>query len=477
LRRGRRVEISVLAALGLIAACLFAVIALLFAYDVADRRGLLASAAVLQTPSGPSRPTPVELIPSPTPTWTPTPVAVPRPTNTLVIPKELVNDRLIQDIELKMVALRNLPLLQPVPKRFLTKEDLRQLLAAWYAQDNPAEETLARQQLYVELGFIREEDDLDAIQSDLMARNMAGLYSALDKNLYIVSERWNMTAAEEMTLSHELTHALQDQHYNLLSLDERARTLDAHLAVLSLIEGDATLSMSFYAVGNLSQHDVDEMISRAAQFKPDQLLNVPPAITRMTLFPYEAGLRFVQTLYGQTRDWRLVNTAYGVPPLSTEQILHVEKYLTEPDVPLPVALPALDDVMGGSWKEVTRGVLGEFLMGLHLEPELSRAEASQSVAGWGGDSYSLLTDHLGRRLLVLRSVWDTRADAQEFFNAYATKMERIPVTQQILLQQGKGYWRLPNREVYLGVNEQNALVIIAPDRIALDRALYWFPGY
>ncbi len=56
-------------------------------------------------------------------------------------------------------------------------------------------------------------------------------------------------------------------------------------------------------------------------------------------------------------------------------------------------------------------------------------------------------------------------------------MERSPAAQRVLLEQGKGYWRLPNREVYLGVKDQNALVIIAPDRIALDRALYWFPGY
>jgi len=477
LRPRRTVEVSVLAVLGIIATCLFAGIALMFAYDMADKKGLLANAAVLSRPTPFDYATLASAIPTPTLSYTPTPAAAPRPTNTLVIPKESVNDKLIQGIEQKMVAIRNLPLLQPVPKRFLTKDDLRQLLATWYSQENPLEETDARQQLYVELGFIREEDNLNAIQSALMERNLAGLYSALDMNLYIVSERWNMTAAEEMTLAHELTHALQDQHYHLLSLDERSRTLDAHFAALSLIEGDATLAMSFYAIGNLSQHDVDEMISRAAQFKPDQLIAISPAMTRMTLFPYEAGLRFVQALYNQTKDWSLVNTAYGVPPLSTEQILHVNKYLTEPDVPMPVALPALDDVMGGSWREITRGVLGEFLMGLHLEPELPQAEASQAVVGWAGDSYSLLADHLGRRLLVLRSVWDTPTDAQEFFDAYTRKIERIPGAQRLVLGQAKAYWHLPAREVYLSVYNQNALVIIAPDRTALDRALYWFPGY
>ena len=307
---------------------------------------------------------------------------------------------------------------------------------------------------------------------------MAGLYSAVDKQLYIVSERWNMTAAEEMTFAHEFSHAMQDQHYNLQSLDERASTMDAHLATLALIEGDATLSMSLYAIGNLSQGDVDEMINRAAQWKQDDLpVNVPSPIAKMTLFPYTAGLQFVQALFQQSNDWNLVNAAFAVPPLSTEQVMHIEKYLIEPDVPLPIGLPALGDAMGGSWREIERGVLGEFVLGLHLEQGLSQQEALKAAAGWGGDSYSLLVDGQGRRLLIIRAVWDTPADAQEFFGAYAQMVNNDREAQEVLLEEDRGYWRLPDREIYVGQQARDTLVLIAPDRISLDRALYRFPGY
>lgn len=471
-------EFTVLVALGVVATCLFAVVAGLFAYEVADRRGLLASAVPAPTVAPVSNPTPFGPTPRTFAASGPNATPAPRPTNTLVVPKETINDSLLDEIERKMLAIRSLPARQPVPRRFLTEDELSRQLEAWYSLDNPSEEVRDKQRLYTALGFLREGDDLNLIQGALMARNLAGLYSAVEKQLFIVSERWNMTAAEEMTFAHEFTHALQDQHYDLRSLDERSTTMDTHLATLSLIEGDATLSMSLYAIGNLSQNDVDEIIYRAAQWKQDRLpVEVPPAIARMTLFPYAGGLRFVQTLYQQSNDWALVNAAFAEPPSSTEQVMHAEKYLEGSDLPLPIGLPALGEAMGGSWQEIDRGVLGEFALGLHLEQGLSQTDALRAAAGWGGDSYSLLVDGAGRWLLVIRTAWDTIEDAQEFMRAYAEMASNDGQSEEIVLEQDRGYWQLPDREIYVSQRGSDALVVIAPDRVSLDRALHSFPGY
>jgi hypothetical protein len=478
LKKKRGTELTVLVALGAVATCLFAVVAGLFAYEVADRRGLLASAAPLPTVATVSNPTPFGPTPRTITTTGPDATPTPRPTNTLVIPKETINDSLLEEIERKMQVIRNLPARQPVPKRFLTVDELSRLLDTWYLQDNPSDEVRERQRLYTALGFLGEGDDLNLIQGGLMARNLAGLYSSVDKQLFIVSERWNMTAAEEMTFAHEFTHALQDQHYDLRSLDDRAKTTDAALATLCLIEGDATLSMSLYAIGNLSQNDVDEMIYRAAQWKRDRLpVEVPLPIARMTLFPYTNGLRFVQALYQQSNDWALVNAAFAEPPSSTEQIMHVEKYLAGSDVPLPIGLPALGDAMGGSWREVDRGVLGEFVLSLHMEQGLSQADALRAAAGWAGDSYSLLVDNEERWLLVIRTAWDTIEDAQEFLGAYARKTSSGEQTEEIVLEENRGYWQQPGREIYVARRDTDALVIISPDRVSLDRALHSFAGF
>ena len=153
--------------------------------------------------------------PTSAPTAAPAGTPLPRATNTLVISKESVNDRLLEAIEQKMVVLRNLSLIEPVTKRFLTETDLRELLNTWYARGQPARGSIRQAAVVSVLGFVRPDEDLNLIQSELMARSVAGLYSALDKQLYIVSDRWNMTASEEMTFAHEFTHAMQDQHYHL----------------------------------------------------------------------------------------------------------------------------------------------------------------------------------------------------------------------------------------------------------------------
>jgi hypothetical protein len=234
--------------------------------------------------------------------------------------------------------------------------------------------------------------------------------------------------------------------------------------------------MALYAFGNLSQADVDEIAYQSARLRPDELPNVPLPLTKITLFPYEAGLRFVQSLFLQ-HGWQGVNAAYAVPPLSTEQVLHIEKYVTNPDAPRPIALPAMGDLMAGSWREIERGVLGEFMLGLYLGQSLPQSEALRAAAGWGGDSYSLLLDGEGRRLLVLRSVWDTPTDAQEFFDACSRLASQGGTAQKLLEEPGRTRWHLSDRETYVSQHGVDALVIVAPDQAAMDRAVHWFPGY
>ena len=467
----KRIETWVLGTLVGVSLCLFVGLGGYFAYDLALKRGLLAGSAAAAATARPAAPTTLTRAPAAA-----APTRAPAPTNTLVVPREWVNNEVLQRIQSKMVALRGLSPRQPVALRFLTVDDLRGHLAELYSRDNPGRKVMIQQQLYTVLGFLRESDDLNRLLRDLNARSISGFYSSEEQQLYIVSDRWNMSAGEEVAFAHEFTHAMQDQFYHLKSLDDRAATIDARLAMTALIEGDATLAMAQYAMSTLSQSDVNEIVYQAAKIDPNRINDVPRALARMTLFPYESGLRFAQALY-KLKGWDALNAAFAVPPLSTEQIMHIEKYLTQPDAPRPVALPAMDDLMGGSWNEIDRGTLGEFLLGLHLQQGLSEQEALVGATGWGGDTYSLLTDAQGRRLWVLRSVWDAPTDAQRFFGAYAKLASAGGRIGRQIDEPGRALWPWPDREIYLSQHGSDTLVIIAPDAATLDRARHWFPGY
>ena len=77
------------------------------------------------------------------------------------------------------------------------------------------------------------------------------------QDLYVVSRTGAIGVVEKSTFSHEYTHALQDQNFDLgsLKLDEIGQG-DRSFARLALVEGDATLSMSYWQIQHLSQAEL-----------------------------------------------------------------------------------------------------------------------------------------------------------------------------------------------------------------------------
>ena len=142
--------------------------------------------------------------------------------------------------------------------------------------------------------------------------------------------------------------------------------------------------------------------------------DAPPVLAETLIFPYARGVVFAAHLTN-AGGWAALDRAYANPPLSTEQVLHPEKYLdgTKADPPTSVDLGELKP--GDDWKEVTRDVMGELVTGIMLRGYGGRSAA----AGWDGDAavvFEGADDKLG---LVWLSTWDTEQDAREFARGYA----------------------------------------------------------
>jgi hypothetical protein len=222
---------------------------------------------------------------------------------------------------------------------------------------------------------------------------------------------------EKVTFSHEYTHALQDQNFDLkgLALDQIGEG-DRALARLSLVEGDATLLMSYWATANLTQAETFQMLGESLDPKTTEVLNAMPAVLReQLLFPYTTGLAFVQGL--QVGGWQGVNDAFARPPASTEQVMHPDKYAAG-EAPVVVDLP--DDLakrLGTGWTAGLEDTLGEFSLKVWLENAgggKGAATAAAASAGWGGDRVVLLDGPDGATAVAISTSWDTAADAAEF---------------------------------------------------------------
>ncbi|MCK4963173.1 MAG: hypothetical protein KAS19_11830, partial [Anaerolineales bacterium] len=107
------------------------------------------------------------------------------------------------------------------------------------------------------------------------------------------------------------------------------------------------------------------------------------------------------------------DNAYLDPPLSTEQILHSERYPT--DTPVWLEVPDLNTALGDEWLEIDRNVLGEWYTRLMLTEHLPNEVAIEATEGWGGDYYlAFHNNQTDQGAVVLVTQWDTMRDVHEF---------------------------------------------------------------
>jgi hypothetical protein len=327
------------------------------------------------------------------------------------------NRALYATIEDQVVAIRGLKPKAAVDPKVLDDAGIKKYVADSFAKDNPPELLAANERILKAFGLIPADASLSKLYIDLLGSQVAGLYSPDDKTLYVVSRSGALGPAEKTTFAHEFDHALQDQTFDIssLQLDEIGQG-DRSFARLSLVEGDATLLMSLWQIQHLTQAELTQLLTEAGNDPSTQiLLNMPPILRESLLFPYTSGLGFVQGLQA-SGGWAAVDAAFAKPPASTEQILHPDKYAAA-EAPLAVTLPTdLAAKLGAGWTSALQDSFGEFQMGVWLRGNtaINAAQANDAAAGWGGDRIAVLNGPNGAWAVVLRTAWDTPGDAAAF---------------------------------------------------------------
>jgi hypothetical protein len=282
---------------------------------------------------------------------------------------------------------------------------------------------------YVAFGFLSPDIDLRALYDNFYNNQVGGFYDSESKEMNVVLLAQNAQLGENLPLLervvfvHEYTHAIQDQYFDLTTYlqDEQAQNnTDRYLARLALVEGDATAVMNVYLALEAQTNPLGTIFS--ALYGGLQAGNLtlpegtPQIIADELLFPYNSGASFVQAVYRTTDSWQAVNDAYSNPPVSSEQILHPEKYFAD-EQPQVVTLDDHSQLLGADWALGNDGVLGEFYLSRFLATHLPENMATMASAGWGGDAYHIYANGAGEWALVLRVAWDSVADADEFSTA------------------------------------------------------------
>jgi hypothetical protein len=208
-------------------------------------------------------------------------------------------------------------------------------------------------------------------------------------------------AEESLLLTHELTHALQDQY---LSLDRRMRSLknegDAAMALQGLLEGEATEVMIEGALGELSDSDAGiedalaPLLTASLTDLDPEAQKVPDFFTQQLFFPYSEGTAYIRA-EKRNGGWKAIDRLWNDPPKSTSEILHPGARPVAVGDLLP---PRLVPPVGAT--PAYRDTLGEWTLRFLLRHQ-GAEEPDQLAAAWRGDRFAFFrkgddVDYVGR---------------------------------------------------------------------------------
>ena len=355
--------------------------------------------------------------------------------------------------------LRELSILKSVKSGAQSRAEIeRMVIKNLDAETTPAEMHAAEVLLRV-FGLAPKEFAYRSFIIKLLTEQVAGYYDPKAQQFYLAD--WIELEGQKPVMAHELTHALQDQHFNLKRFENWPKgDSDAELAAHALIEGDATLAMTLYMAKNPLVALAFIRSLGAQEIASEQFKQAPRALRESLLFPYEEGSAWATQLY-KRGGWEMVSQAFTKLPQSSEQILHAEKYFSY-EAPQKLTLPDLQSALGPAWKKLDYDVNGEWGCYLILNEFLNDAEESkQASVGWGGDRFALYETGKSDEVFVAQlTAWDTPLDAQEFFNAYARRTaKRYPDAKELKSDDNRFEWQTSTGKVVMELRGSRVAIV------------------
>jgi hypothetical protein len=319
--------------------------------------------------------------------------------------------------------IRQLAVLRTVKSGAQSRAEIERMLVRNLDEQTTPAELHASELALKKLGLVPADFQFRSFLIELLTEQVAGYYEPKTQEFYLAD--WIDLDGQQPVMAHELTHALQDQHFNLRRFSKWPKgDSDAELAAHALVEGDATLVMTFYVMRDLKRVAAMMKSMSAEGSSSEKIERAPRVVRESLLFPYKQGMDFASQVY-RRGGWPLISEAYKTLPQSSEQILHPEKYFAH-EAPVKIDLPELDSILGKGWARLDYDVNGEWSY-FQILDEFLRAEkeSQKAAAGWGGDRFALYENRATRQVLLAQlTAWDSETDAAEFFDAYVKRTER-----------------------------------------------------
>src|SRR5215813_2835644 len=229
----------------------------------------------------------------------------------------------------EMSEITGLKLRTPLKKTLRSRDEIHAHVLRQMDEEKSAAERYAGARSAEAFGLLPKNFDFDNFMVALLTEQIAGLYDPKAHEFYIAD--WIPMTEQRMVMAHELTHALEDQHFNIEPWVKAARpNEDAELARESVLEGSAMAAMVDYLLQGTGKSIKDMPDMDPSMFLGDlgatpTLAKAPPFIKDALVFPYFSGMQFTIAAL-KDQGWPALPELFEKPPTSTQQILHPALY-------------------------------------------------------------------------------------------------------------------------------------------------------
>jgi len=333
----------------------------------------------------------------------------------------------------------------PVKRELASRDVVQKYVESRLSEDEDAKRLERSEIVLKKFGLLPRDFDLHKFLVGLLREQVAGYYDVRTKTIYLLD--WLDAEAQRPVLAHELTHALQDQNYDLKNWStpsERRGKADKKddrfeydedeesMARNAVAEGQAMVTLIDYMLRPVGHTLADSpefgRVMRDAMGKATDspmLERAPLMLRESLLYPYRDGLDFEQELLSAGGRSLAFNGAFKQPPQNTHEILDPADYLKHAVIP-PLPIPDLHDVLGKGYEKYDVGSVGEFDVGIILKQFSDSAASPKIAVAWRGGSYYAARRSNGSKgaiatgdlAILYLSRWDSDSAAEQFARVY-----------------------------------------------------------
>jgi hypothetical protein len=334
----------------------------------------------------------------------------------------------------------------PVKRRLVSKADVEKYMSGALAKEEFTQRFAQEELSMKKLGFLPRDFNLRDFLVKSTGQQIAGYYDDETKMISLLN--WVPAEQQEPILAHELTHALQDQNYDLrkwmkAALKPAGKTSnpadggndDGATARKAAIEGQAMVVYTDYLLAASGRNLVDtpeliySMEEPAVKAVADsQMLHDGPMILRESgSFPYNEGLIFEGELLHKGGRQMAFAGVFAHPPKNSHEILQPEAYIKGEKLP-PLGMPDLKQLLGEQYDVYDAGGIGQLDVRALMKQYGARKIADDVSAAWQGGEYvtfhrkaktaSTASPTTADLALLYVSRWTTPQAAERFARFY-----------------------------------------------------------